>query len=94
MNIHITVGQRPSRPFLLSVENKDNILEGETEFVSSQTSPFINHVDCVCTQQVYDSIIDKVGSIQSPALIETATSPVYANRLNVYIENGSLKIVA
>lgn len=92
MNIHITTGQRPNRPFLLSIEDKSILLEGQTEFVSTQTSQFVNNYDCTCTQETYNAIVDKVGTLEAPALIATSSSPVYPDRLNVYIENGSLKL--
>lgn len=94
MNIYITRGNRANRPFLLSCEDKSVLPEGQTEWITTQTSEFVTGFDCVCTREVYDEIIDKVGTLEAPALIANANSPIYQGRTNVYIENGSLKIKA
>jgi hypothetical protein len=94
MDIHITVGQRPNKPFLLSVENKAVLPEGQETFETTQTSPFVTHYDCTCTQNTYNQIEDKVGTLEAPALIANANAQPYEGRMNVYIENGSLKILA
>lgn len=94
MNIHITVGQRPGKPHIMSVEDKDDLLEGQETFVSAHTSPFVTPYDCVCTSQVFNSIVDKVGTMEAPALIANSGEIPIVGRMNCYIENGSLKILA
>lgn len=94
MDIHFTVGQRPNKPFLLSVENKAILAEGQTEFQTTQTSPLVTHYDCTCTQNTFNQIEDKVGTLEAPALIADANAQPFAGRMNVYIENSSLKILA
>lgn len=94
MDIHITRGNRPNRPFLLSIENKAELPEGQTEFETQYESDQSTGYDCVCTQTVYNTIKDKVGTLEAPALIANANAQTYPNRPNCYIENGSLKLVA
>lgn len=94
MNIHFTKGNRPNKPFIMSVEDKSILPEGETQFQSQHTSPLVSRYDCVCTQQVYDAIKDNVGTLEAPALIANALSQPYPDRQNVYIENGSLNLLA
>lgn len=89
MNIYITTGVSP---FILSVENKE-VAEGQAAWQTTQTSPFVTGKHLVCTQEVYDQIKDKVGTIEAPALLANAGAQPYANRLNCYPENGSLKIL-
>lgn len=93
MLIYITVGVSP---YLLSIEDKSVLLEGQTEFQTTQTSPFVTGYDASCTKIVYDAIVDKVGTIEAPAFhankIIAETAP-YEGRQNCYIENGSLKLV-
>ena len=91
MNIYITTGVSP---FILSVEDKSIIPEGETEWKTTQTSPFVTGQSLVCQQEVFNQIKDKVGTSQAPALIASATATQYPNRINCYVENGSLKITA
>jgi hypothetical protein len=94
MNIHLRRGNRPNRPFLHSVEDKSELLEGEEVFHSQYESDQTTGIDCVCTQQVFDTIKDIVGTPEAPALIADANAQTYEGRMNVYIENGSLKILA
>lgn len=81
---------------MTSVEDKSILHEGQTEFVSSySTNPelFIVH-DVVCTQTVFNTVAEKAGTRQAPALIDSSTAPRVAFRTNVYVENGSLKIAS
>lgn len=91
MNIKITVGVSP---YVLSIEDTSIILDGETQFFSQHTSPLVTANNIVCTQAVYDAIKSTVGTMNAPALIANATAAQYPNRQNVYIENGSLKLVS
>ena len=93
MNLHITTGQRVGKPYILTIEDKSVLQEGQTEFQTTQTSPFVNHHDCVSTQAVYDAIKDKAGTLEAPALIASVNAPTHQGRQNVYIENGSLKLI-
>ncbi|WP_337045448.1 hypothetical protein [Emticicia sp. 17c] len=91
MNIYITTGVSP---FILSVEDKAILQEGQTEWQTSQTSPLVTGQHLTCTQAVFNAIKDVVGTMQAPALIANASATPYANRLNCYVENGSLKVLA
>lgn len=92
MDIHITTGKRNNN--LLSVENKAILADGQTEFQTTQTSPRVNHYDCTCNQSTYNQIAGIVGTIDAPTLIADANAEPVEGRMNVYIENGSLKILA
>lgn len=94
MNVYITRGNRTGKPFLLSIEDKSVLLEGQTEFTSTQTSSLVTGFDCTCTQTVFNTLKDKVGTLQAPALIDSVLSQPFDGRMNCYIENGSLKILA
>lgn len=81
---------------MTSVEDKSILHEGQTEFVSSySTNPdmFIVH-DIVCTQTVFNTVVEKAGTRQAPALIDSNTAPRVDGRTNLYVENGSLKIAS
>lgn len=81
---------------MTSIEDKSILQEGQTEFVSNySTNPemFIVH-DIVCTQTVFNSVSATAGTRQASVLIDSATAPKVSGRINVYIENGSLKIAA
>lgn len=91
MYIYFTTGVSP---FLLSIEDKSVIEEGQTEWHTTQTSQFVTGTHAVCTPQVFDAIKDKVGTMQAPALIANASATPVPNRPNVYVENGSLKLLA
>lgn len=94
MNVYITRGNRLGKPFLMSIENKELLFEGQTEFQSAYESTRVTGFSCVCTQVVFDAINDNVGTINAPALVESVNSPTFEGRQNVYIENGSLKIIS
>lgn len=94
MNVYITKG---FSPFLLSIEDKSVLMEGQTEFVSQHQSRFVTGTDCTCTVSVFDSIKDIVGTENAPALHANkgvAETAPYTDRLNLYIENGSLKLTS
>ena len=91
MNVKITIG---ASPYLLSIEDKSVIMPGETVFISMHTSPLVTAHELVCTQTVFDAIKDKVGTINAPALIANVNAQQAPNRQNVYIENGSLKLIS
>lgn len=91
MDIKITVG---ISPYILSVEDKSVLMEGQTQFVSQHNSPLVTAHNLVCTQQVFNQIKDTVGTISAPALIASVNATPVANRVNCYIENGSLKVLA
>ncbi len=94
MNIYLTKGTRPNKPFLLSVEDKTVIQDGEIEFKTSQTSNLVTGVSCVCTEEVFELIKNNVGTMSAPALLENSTSTPFKDRQNVYIEKGALKIIS
>jgi len=94
MDIHLTVGKRVGKTNILTMEDKSILPEGETEFHSQYDSPLVNTFDCTCTKATYDALIEKVGTLEAPALIASATAPTIDGRINTYIENGSLKILA
>jgi hypothetical protein len=94
MNIYITVGQRPNRPFLLSLEDRDDLQDGLTEFQTAYSSPFVTGHSLTCSKSVYDAIAENIGTLESPALIGNVNAPIFQNRQNVYIENGALKLLA
>lgn len=81
---------------MTSVEDKSVMPEGQTDFTSnySQNPDMFIVQNVVCTQTVFSQIVAKAGTRQAPALIDSATSQKVAGRINVYIENGSLKIAA
>ncbi|MFD2521378.1 hypothetical protein [Emticicia soli] len=91
MNVKITIGVSP---YILSAEDKSVIAEGQTAFISMHTSPLVTAHDLVCTESVFNAIKDTVGTINAPALIANSSAPTIPNRVNCYIENGSLKIKA
>lgn len=91
MDAYITTGVSPH---ILSIEDKSVLIGEQTQWTTTQTSPFVTGQHVVCTKQVFDAIKDKVGTMQAPALIANAGATSYPNRLNCYVENGSLKIVA
>lgn len=93
MNVYITRGNRPNKPFLLSVEDKDDVPEGQT-WETAHNSDLVTGTHCVCTKEVFDTIAPIVGTLEAPALIADANAQQYAGRINCYIENNSLKIVA
>lgn len=87
--------KRVNKPFCTSIEDKEILLEGQTEFVSSKsTNPAMFNVqDCICTPEVFEALAPLAGTMQAPALVENAKAALYPNRTNVYIEAGELKIV-
>lgn len=91
MNVYLTIGVSP---FLLSIEDKSVLLEGQNSFVSQNQSRFVTGHDVTCTKAVFDEIKDLVGTENAPALIADAVAPVHQGRKNCYIENGSLKLVS
>ena len=91
MDVYITLGVSP---FILSIEDKAVIAEGQTEWKSNHTSPLVTGQSLVCTQQVFNQIKDKVGTMQAPALLANSGATPYPNRQNCYTENGSLKLLA
>ncbi len=81
---------------MTSAEDKSVLAETQTEFstaYSTNADMFLTK-DVVCTKTVFDEIVNKAGTRQAPVLIESATAQKVSGRLNVYVENGSLKIVA
>ncbi|GAB3519526.1 hypothetical protein [Emticicia fontis] len=94
MDIHLTVSQRAGKRHILTVENKAVLLEGQETFQTTQTSTFVDHVDCTCNQTTYNQIAPIVGTMNAPALIADANAQPYQGRMNCYVENGSLKILA
>lgn len=93
MDIHIRRGNRAGKPFLTSMEDKSLVQEGE-EFHTQYESDLTTGYDCTCLKATYDAIVDKVGTLEAPALIADANAQPIAGRINTYIENGSLKILA
>jgi hypothetical protein len=91
MNVYITTSVSNN---LLSVEDKSLPYWWQTQWETINTSPLITGTNAVCTQQVFDAIKDNVGTIHAPALIANSSATPVENRQNVYIENGSLKLLA
>lgn len=91
MNIYFTTGVSGN---LLSIEDKAVPYPWQSQWETIQTSPFVTGTHAVCTQQVFDAIDEKVGTIQAPALIANSSATPVPNRPNVYLENGSLKLLA
>jgi len=91
MNVYITLGVSP---FILSIEDKAVIPDGQTVWESNQTSPLVTGQHLVCTQEVFNQIKDKVGTMQAPALLPNSGATPYPNRQNCHVENGSLKLLA
>lgn len=91
MDVKITIGVSP---YILSAEDKSVIAEGQTEFKSQHTSPLVTAHEVVCTTTVFNTIKDTVGTLNAPALIANSGAATIPNRVNCYIENGSLKIKA
>lgn len=93
MYVYITKGVSP---FLLSIEDKAVLFPGQTEFQTQNDSPFVTGIDCQCTTTVFNSIKDKVGTMEAPAFFankaEAEAAPT--ERQNCYLENGSLKLLA
>lgn len=95
-NILAIFSKRANKPFMSSLEDKDNLPEGQTEFVSqySQNEVMFNLQNITCTPEVFEALSPLAGTMQAPALIAAANAPVYQGRTNVYIEGGELKIVS
>lgn len=91
MNVYITTSVSGN---LLSIEDKAVPYWWQTQWETINTSPLVTGTNAVCTQQVFDAIDEKVGTMQAPALIANSSATPVPNRLNVYLENGSLKLLA
>lgn len=89
MNIYLTVG---FNNHVLSCEDKNVLIGEQTEFVSLHNSPFVTGVNCTCSNEVFQSIIDKVGTLEAPVLVESEESEVIENRLNLFVKNGELNV--
>lgn len=83
-------------PYLLSIEDKSVLYPEQTEFQTQHQSQFVTGIDCQCTAAVFNSIKDKVGTMEAPAFFATKAEAEAAptERQNCYLENGSLKILA
>jgi hypothetical protein len=94
MNIIAIFSKRTNKEFITSLEVVIEQQEGEPEFQTSfSTNPALFNVKTVtCSQSVYDTIKDLAGTREAPGLIADATAPKYEGRLNVYVQNGALKI--
>lgn len=94
MNILAIFNKRVTKPFVTSLEVIPEPVEGEPAFQSAYSqNPLMFEVKNVsCTQAVFDQIKDVAGTTEAPALIADAASPKFDGRLNVYVQNGSLKI--
>lgn len=94
MNIVAIFNKRVTKPFMTSLEVIPEPVEGEPAFESSfSQNPLMFDVKTVsCTQAVFDTISPLAGTTEAPALIADAAAPKFDNRLNVYVQNGSLKI--
>lgn len=94
MNIFISSAKHDK--LVLCLQNTDELLPGQTEFhpESCQDQNLFDHHELVCTQTVFNTLKPIVGGLQSPALIADALATPVAGRVNVYIQNGSLKIVS
>lgn len=81
---------------MTSIEDRSLLNEGQTEFVSNySTNPELFNVQSgTTTQVIFDAIANKAGTRQAPVLIESNTALRVPNLVNVYIENGSLKIAS
>jgi hypothetical protein len=91
MNVLVISSKR--KGFVTSIEDK-TVAEGET-FTSkfSTDSRFFNVHDVVCSDAVFDVVDSVAGSLTSPKIVESATDPNEdPNRLNLYIEDGELKV--
>lgn len=99
LEIFITWGKRQNRPFLLSVEDKNVVIELEdgvpvqVDFQSQYDSPLVNSATALCTQETFDEIKELAGTLEAPAMLENAESEPFENRLNVYIENDTLTVL-
>ena len=94
MNILAIFQKRTNKPFMTSLEVITETVEGEPEFQSqySQNPNLFDVKVLSCSEEVYESIKELAGTMQAPAIIADAAAQKYDNRINVYIENGSLKI--
>jgi hypothetical protein len=80
---------------LSSIEDKSVIVEPATEFKSqySTNENVFNVQNLTCTKEVFEKLQPTAGTMQAPFLLASVDAEKDANRLNVIIENGSLKIV-
>jgi hypothetical protein len=94
MNILAIFSKRANKPFMTSLEVIPDTIEGEPEFQSSYSTDEnrFSLKYCTITQANYELIKDNAGTLNAPALIDSAESPKFEGRQNVYIQNGSLKI--
>jgi hypothetical protein len=94
-NICVIFSKRANKPFMSSVEDRDNLQDGQTEFVSqySQNPAMFNVQNVSCTPEVFEVISPLANTMEAPALIASPAAPQYVGRLNVYIESGELKTV-
>lgn len=108
MNILVIFNKRASRPFNTSIEDRDKtrtlpVFDPETgETTGTEEKPFVSSYSTdsnrftvksvSCSKEVFEKLSLTAGTLEAAALIETASSPQFEGRLNVYIENGSLKI--
>lgn len=95
-NICLKINKRPNRPFFTSVEDTEQLAEGQSEFVSQYSSNpamFDTH-NVTCSDELFEEIQPKAGTMEAPALIANNAAPQYSNRLNCYITNGELVTVS
>lgn len=109
MNILIIFNKRASKPFNTSIEDRDKtisipVIDPETgEISGTEEKPFASSYSTdanrftvksvSCSKEVFEKLNATAGTLEAAALIENAASPQFEGRLNVYVENGSLKIV-
>lgn len=94
MNICVIFNKRTGKEFVTSIENKDILPEGQEVFQSqfSTDSNLFDVKNVSCSQAVFDTVSATAGTRTAAKLIANATAEQLAGRVNVYIENGSLKI--
>lgn len=92
MYIFVAVAKR--NDFMLALEDRTVLLEGQEEFAPSkcQDEELFDHHYIQCTQEVWATLKPITGGRQSPKVIADAEAEQMEGRVNVYIQNGSLKI--
>jgi diaminopimelate epimerase len=92
MNIFAIFSKRKN--LLLSIENRETLTEGQTEFNTMYNTDyrFFSCHSVSTTADNFETLSAGAGTRTAAAIIASATGTAVKNRTNVYIENGSLKI--
>lgn len=91
----VIISKRANKPFLTSVEDMEQLAEGQKEFQTSYSvnPKMFSTQEVAVSAELFEQIQPLAGTIEAPALVENAKAALYPNRQNVYIENGELFLV-